>query len=86
MSPTKYDKYINTSHGRGDVAIAKAPPQASGCENLRGKQGRAVFAEAGPAPSSPASRALHSPGHPILNRERSEPSQAKRGWSLTCEI
>ncbi|ETM45661.1 hypothetical protein L914_09338 [Phytophthora nicotianae] len=25
------------------------------------KQGRAVFAEAGPAPSSPASRALHAP-------------------------
>ncbi|KAG6942941.1 hypothetical protein JG687_00018773, partial [Phytophthora cactorum] len=29
------------------------------------KQGRAVFAEAEPAPSSAASRALHSPGHTI---------------------
>ncbi|KAG6958015.1 hypothetical protein JG687_00009623, partial [Phytophthora cactorum] len=37
--------------------------------NLRGepaKQGREVFAEADPAPSSTVSCTLHSPGHPIL--------------------
>ncbi|KAF1780668.1 hypothetical protein JG687_00016051 [Phytophthora cactorum] len=37
--------------------------------NRRGepaKQGRVVFAEAGPPPSSSASRALHSPVHPVF--------------------
>ncbi|KAG6943977.1 hypothetical protein JG688_00017336 [Phytophthora aleatoria] len=30
------------------------------------KQGREIFAEAGPAPSSTVSRTLHSPDHPIF--------------------
>ncbi|KAG6945184.1 hypothetical protein JG687_00017437 [Phytophthora cactorum] len=41
----------------------------SGSTKLSGepaKQGRAVFAEAVPVPSSAASRALHSPEHPIF--------------------
>ncbi|KAG6956935.1 hypothetical protein JG687_00010286, partial [Phytophthora cactorum] len=51
--------------------------------NLHGvpaKQGRAVFAEAGPAQCSAASRALHSPGHTIsisrVKRTAGAPSQA----------
>ncbi|KAG6942627.1 hypothetical protein JG688_00018022, partial [Phytophthora aleatoria] len=37
------------------------------------KQGRAVFAKAGPAPSFPSSRSLHSPGERIFfPQERSD--------------
>ncbi|KAG6956729.1 hypothetical protein JG688_00011289 [Phytophthora aleatoria] len=48
---------------------AKPPRGRVTKANPRGepaKQSRAVFAEAGPAPSSSASRALHSPVHTIF--------------------
>ncbi|KAG6943395.1 hypothetical protein JG687_00018494, partial [Phytophthora cactorum] len=51
------------------------------------KQGCAIFEKAGPAPSTAACRALHSPEYPIFKsrtkRTAGAPSQAQRGRQNT---
>ncbi|KAG6942673.1 hypothetical protein JG688_00017990 [Phytophthora aleatoria] len=56
-------------HYRGALEPGQLRRACVARANPRGvpvKQGRAVFAESGPAPSSPASRALNSPDHTIF--------------------